>query len=688
MIALSSTVAKIFHQILAQRVEDFVIQNSYIDSSLQKGFLQGISGCTDHNTVIHEIIKHAKSSHRTVHFTWFDMEDAFGSVPHSLIDFSMSRYGIPKPVHSYIMNLYSSLTGFVSTQQWQSEPFKFKKGIFQGDPLSPLIFLMCFNPMIEFLSQNDSYGYNLNGTNFITAPYADDFCLITGNKRMHQRLINQISAHTQSLGLKLKPGKCKSLSISRGSPTDIPFMLDDYEIQTLRECDFKFLGSLVTFRNSTSDIFKYVEEIITSGIEKIDMSLVRNEYKMKIYSDYFLSSIRYHLTVNELSESHLKSLDALTNRYLKRWSGLPKPATLAFLHMPEFLNIPTISDLYLQCHTLTYVKSRSRSDPKVNICLDSALEREQEWSRKKSTIVKCDDLWQKIKGLPGHQLKNETKKELRHECSQGWSSHIQSLVVQGRFLDLIKLESKCTVWKSLVYNLPHKVAKFLMNSVIDTLNTNANLCRWGKKISDKCKHCGNKETLHHVLNSCQTALQDGRFTWRHDNLLRYLIDLIHEGIKKTEAQIFADLDDTPFKTIGASTIPNECTQTNLRPDICVLWKNLRKILLFELSVPFELNIDKAHDYKTQKYTPLLTDLEENGYDVTLICLEIGSRGFVSQGNEARLRKLLSVIDRPVKFKTVRHSLSKLATISSFVIYSAKNEPSWDVRAPLQMPRNS
>ena len=56
------------------------------------------------------------------------------------------------------------------------------------------------------------------------------------------------------------------------------------------------------------------------------------------------------------------------------------------------------------------------------------------------------------------------------------------------------------------------------------------------------------------------------------------------------------------------------------------------MLLFELSVPFELNIDKTHDYKTQKYTSLQTDLEENGYDVTLICLEIGSRGFVSQGN--------------------------------------------------------
>ena len=170
-------------------------------------------------------------------------------------------------------------------------------------------------------------------------------------------------------------------------PIDLSFMLNDHEIQTLRNCDFKFLGSLVTFKNSTSDILKYVEDIITSGIEKIDKSLVRNEFKLKIYSDYFLPSIRYHLTVNDLCESHLKSLDALTNRYLKKWSGLARPATLAFLNMPEFLSIPTKSGLYLQCHTLTYVKIRSHSDPVVNVCLDSALAREQEWSRKKSTIV-------------------------------------------------------------------------------------------------------------------------------------------------------------------------------------------------------------------------------------------------------------------------------------------------------------
>ena len=172
--------------------------------------------------------------------------------------------------------------------------------------------------MVEFLSANATFGYNLNDNHFITAPYADDFCLITGNKRSHQRLVNLIASHTKSLGLKLKPRKCRSLSISRGTPIELHFNLEGSDIQTLYENDFKFLGSLVTFKNTTSDVFQYVTGLITTGIENIDHSLVRDEYKLKIYSEYFLQSIRFHLTVNDMSDTQLKSLDSLTNRYLKK----------------------------------------------------------------------------------------------------------------------------------------------------------------------------------------------------------------------------------------------------------------------------------------------------------------------------------------------------------------------------------
>ena len=129
------------------------------------------------------------------------------------------------------MNLYSSLEGHVVTPEWESTKFRFHEGVFQGDPLSPIIFLAVFNPILEKLLESESFGYPINGTKYITTPFADDFNLITTNKRTHQRLLSEISSWTQSMNLKLKPVKCKSLSIVSGKPTPIPLQLGDNEVK-------------------------------------------------------------------------------------------------------------------------------------------------------------------------------------------------------------------------------------------------------------------------------------------------------------------------------------------------------------------------------------------------------------------------------------------------------------------------
>ena len=43
-IALTSTVGKIFHQILADRISIFLVKEGYIDISTQKAFIAGMSG--------------------------------------------------------------------------------------------------------------------------------------------------------------------------------------------------------------------------------------------------------------------------------------------------------------------------------------------------------------------------------------------------------------------------------------------------------------------------------------------------------------------------------------------------------------------------------------------------------------------------------------------------------------------
>ena len=81
----------------------------------------------------------------------------------------MQRYKLPEPVILYISTLNSCLNGHVTGPKWESESFSFRKGIFQGDPWSPVIFLMTLNPILEYLlTIEEKYGYNLNNTQIIT----------------------------------------------------------------------------------------------------------------------------------------------------------------------------------------------------------------------------------------------------------------------------------------------------------------------------------------------------------------------------------------------------------------------------------------------------------------------------------------------------------------------------------------
>ena len=42
---------------------------------------------------------------------------------------------------------------------------------------------------------------------------ADDFCLITTDLRKHQKIPNEIKSKIESMGMRLKPAKCRSFSI-------------------------------------------------------------------------------------------------------------------------------------------------------------------------------------------------------------------------------------------------------------------------------------------------------------------------------------------------------------------------------------------------------------------------------------------------------------------------------------------
>ena len=137
--------------------------------------------------------------------------------------------------------------------------------------------------------------------------------------------------------------------------------------------------------------------------------------------------------------------------------------------------------------------------------------------------------------------------------------------------------------------------------------------------------------------------------------------------------MFCDLEGY---TIGGGTIPPHILVSNKRPDLVVVWNDPPKILLFELSVPFESNIQDAHDRKVMRYEELIRDLDDGGHEVIFNAVEIGQRGFIDTNNQARLKETLRICNCTRKPKEVIHAISKISLLSSFIIFNSRREQSW------------
>ena len=85
---------------------------------------------------------------------------AFGSVCHQFLFDILQYLNLPPYFISYIVSCYSQLCAYVSTAKWNTTIFHICRGVFQGDPLSPLLFNLAINPLFAFFSKSEHCGYS------------------------------------------------------------------------------------------------------------------------------------------------------------------------------------------------------------------------------------------------------------------------------------------------------------------------------------------------------------------------------------------------------------------------------------------------------------------------------------------------------------------------------------------------
>ncbi len=123
-IALLNVEGKIMFGILAERLSSFVLENGLINTSVQKAGIPGSPGCLEHASIIWHTIQESKRLRENLSVVWLDLANAYGSVPHALIQFAIEFLWVPEKVRNYIMQYYSNFQmRFTTTQyttSWQS----------------------------------------------------------------------------------------------------------------------------------------------------------------------------------------------------------------------------------------------------------------------------------------------------------------------------------------------------------------------------------------------------------------------------------------------------------------------------------------------------------------------------------------------------------------------------------------
>ena len=213
-IALISCVGKLFTTILKNRWLEFMLSNKYLDRSVQKAFMTATPGCLEHQSKLASIIQDARTKHKSLAVCWLDLANAYGSVHHSLIDFSLQHYHAPTELRLMVQALYTNLSASIITAEWSTPVIPLQIGVYQGDPFSVVIFNTVINTLVDTLKQHTNLAYTFKPNHQINLlQYADDTCLVANSPSACQYLLNTTNQWLLWSGMRAKVPKCHCLAI-------------------------------------------------------------------------------------------------------------------------------------------------------------------------------------------------------------------------------------------------------------------------------------------------------------------------------------------------------------------------------------------------------------------------------------------------------------------------------------------
>ena len=247
-ITVTNCLCKLFSSVLNQRLTDYLNSNGIL-SNLQSGFRKE-SRTSDNIFVIRTIVNKYFSMSKKLYCCFIDFQKAFDRIWHKGLFLKMKMVGINGNFLRYIQNSYSSMESCVKFSSGLSDFFKVKVGTRQGDVLSPTLFNLFINDIVDSLNDANPHPVLLESFKITTLLYADDLVIFSTSPEGLQSTLDALSVYCEKWHLQVNVNKSKVMIFeSRRSANCLlrpKFKFNNEVIEEVSE--FSYLGTVFDYK--------------------------------------------------------------------------------------------------------------------------------------------------------------------------------------------------------------------------------------------------------------------------------------------------------------------------------------------------------------------------------------------------------------------------------------------------------
>lgn len=208
-ITLINIVAKIFSLALRNRIDKWC-ENNQTFNTAQYGFRTNRS-TADCIYILHSLIQITLLKKHKLYCAFVDYEKAFDTVIHDALWVKLIQSGISSKMINMMKSIYSNVKACIknSSDMSYSIFFEISLGVKQGEPLSPLLFILFINDVTEIIEYNNLTQNDLDILSVFMLLFADDIALFTTDPGSLQNQLNSLYQYSCKWGLKINSSKTK-----------------------------------------------------------------------------------------------------------------------------------------------------------------------------------------------------------------------------------------------------------------------------------------------------------------------------------------------------------------------------------------------------------------------------------------------------------------------------------------------